>query len=131
MRSQSPIRFQTEANHLLRVPRPIDLFALQTTAGTILTARDDADFQIEHLFASNVSGSAATFTLHLVPKSGSVSTANKVIDAETISANSSGVVFALKGMMLQPGMTLRGLCSVNDAINIGGWGYDFQGQYSS
>ena len=131
MRYQNPIRFQPEANHLLRVPRPIDLVALQTTAGTILTARADADFQIEHIFVANVSGSAATYTLHLVPASGSVSTANKVIDAEAISANSSSVVFALKGMMLQPGMTLRGLGSANDAINIGGWGYDFQGQYSS
>lgn len=129
---QGPIRFQTESDPraTLRIPRPIDVFQVQTTAGTIFTARDDADFQIEALTATNVTASPDYITLHLVPDGGSVSTANTIVYQREIQAKTSVTIFSREYMgLMQPGMTLQALCGVNDAVNIWGFGYDYQGIY--
>ena len=124
------VTFERDAKSVLRVPRPIDVFQVQTTAGNVFTARDDADFQVEHLVATNVTGSADYVTLHLVPSGGSVGAGNMVIYQRAIAARESVTIFDRERMgLLQPGMGLHALCSVNNAVNLWGYGYDYQGLY--
>jgi hypothetical protein len=131
--TQSPLRFQTEqeARPALRIPKPIDVFQCQTTSGTVFTARDDADFQIEHLVASNVTGSASHVTIYLVPDGGTPATGNMIVYQHAVPARTVVTIFdQAHMMMLQPGMTIRALCQTNDSINLFGYGYDYQGVYS-
>ena len=121
---------ETEPRRALRVPRPIDVFQCQTTAGTVFTARDDADFQITSLVASNVTGTPDSITLYFVPDGGSPGATNLLISALAVPANDIVVIFNEENRgLLQPGMTLRALCGTNDAVNLWGHGYDYQGAY--
>ena len=89
------------------------------------------NFQIESLLATNVTGSDTYITVHLVPSGGSASTANTIIYQRTVPAKTGVTVFDKEHLgLLQPGMTLQALCGVNDAINMWGHGYDYQGVYS-
>lgn len=127
-----PARFQTEKDPraALRVPRPIDVYQVQTTAGIVFTARDDADFQIEHLVATNTTGTADYITLHIVPDGGSVGNDNMIVYQRAVPSKSGVTIFNAENMgFLQPGMTLRALCGVNDAVNLWGHGFDYQGIY--
>lgn len=129
-----PNRFQFERDirAALRVPRPIDVFPLQTTVGTVFTARDDADFQIEHLAASNVTHTDYKLTVYLVPSGGSAATANAIVFERVITKNSVFTLFNRENMgVLQPGMSLQALGEANNAINMWGYGYDYQGVYSN
>lgn len=130
---QSPIPFQSEeyTRDTLRIPRPIDIFQLQTTVGTVFTARSDADFQIENLIAANVTGTNDTVTVYLVPDGGTAGASNTILYQRVVLANDILVIFDFQHIgLLQPGMTLQALCGTNDAINIYGYGYDYQGVYS-
>lgn len=131
MRDQ--LRFTTteESRSALKSPRPIDVFQLQTTAGTVFTARDDADFQIESLVASNVTGTADTVTIYLVPDGGSAGADNTIAFQVAVPENSmTQIVDRNTQVLLQPGYTLQALCGVNDRVNLWGYGYDYQGVYS-
>lgn len=115
----------------LNIPRPIDVVQLQTTVSTAFTARDDADFQVESLIASNMTGSAATVTIYMVPDGGAAGAANTIVFQKQVPANDWITVFHRENQgLLQPGMTLEALCSVNDAVNLFGYGFDYQGVYS-
>lgn len=130
---QSPIRFEQESEirSALRVPRPIDVVQVQSTATTIFTARSDADFQIENLVAANVTGAASALTVYLVPSGGSASAANTIVYQLNIAARTGETIFNRENMgMLQPGMSIQALCSTNDDINMFGYGFDYQGVYS-
>ncbi|MEL6361724.1 MAG: hypothetical protein AAFR21_11620 [Pseudomonadota bacterium] len=120
---------ETESRSQLRLPKPFLVTPLQTTALTIYTALESTDFRIEHLWVSNVTGSAATFDLYQVPDGGTAATANALVYQESVAANTSKVVEVAKGHLLQPETILQALCSSNNAINLGGWGYDILGEY--
>lgn len=128
------LRFQQERDPLtlLRVPRPIDVYQLQSTVGTVFTAdRADADFQIESLIATNTTATADFITVYLVPDGGSAGAANMIVYQREVPAKTGVTIFDKDHIgILQPSMTLEALCSVNDAINLWGYGYDYQGQYS-
>ena len=123
--------FEQEGRAALRIPRPIDIVQVQTTATTVFTARSDADFQIEHLVASNVTGSADYVTVYLVPDGGTAGATNLAISQKVVPANDWVTIFDREAMgLLQPGMFIQCLCGVNDAVNVWGYGYDYQGIYS-
>lgn len=125
-------RFATERTYssALRVPRPIEVFQAQTTAGTVVTARDDADFQIEALYAVNASGTADSITLYLVPDGGTAGADNLILFEKSVPASDIIAVFDRERMgLLIPGMSLQALCGVNDSVNLFGYGYDYQGVY--
>jgi len=129
----SGARFTQERDPLsvLRVPIPIDVVQVQSTATTVFTADDDADFLITTLIAANVSGGASSITLHIVPSSGSAATANKIIDAEAIPANEYiSYASSEQQIILPPGSSLVALTATNDDVNIWGMGYRYQGAYS-
>lgn len=130
--SVNPQRQQTEREPLtlLRVPLPIDVVQVQTTATTVFTATND--FHIEALVASNVTATADFITLHLVPSGGSAGATNLIAYEIAIPAKSNVVLFDRENVgLMQPGMFMQALCGVNDAINIWGHGFNYQGQYSA
>lgn len=131
--TQSPLRFQTETEKrpALRIPKPIDVVQLQTTATTVYTARDDADFQVEHLVASNVTGSASYVTLYLVPDGGTAGATNLAYYQLAIAAKTYITLFDRERFgLLQPGMSIQALCQANNDINMFGYGFDYQGVYA-
>lgn len=128
-----PVRFVTEqaSRSALRIPRPINVFQAQTTAGTVFTARDDADFQIVHLVAANTTNTADYVTVYLVPSGGAAGADNLIVYQKAVAAKDWITIFDENNRgLLQPGATLQALCGVNDAINVWGHGYDYQGVYS-
>lgn len=129
---QSPLQFQTEQQprSQLLVPKPLVITPLLITAEVVYTADPVADFWIVHLWASNVSGSAATYSLHIVPPSVSASAINAMVVGKSLAANTSEVVAVAVNQRMPPGHTLQALSSANGAINLGGWGYDFFGEYA-
>lgn len=125
-------RYRVEQQPLasLKMPRPITILQCQTTASTAATARDDADFHIQTLVLSNVTGTDETATLYIVPSGGSPGAANMIVSQIPVSARS--LVYICDGektLIVPPSATLRALCSTNDAINLYGWGLDYQGTY--
>lgn len=132
VQAQSPQRFQTESEKrpALSVPRPIDIVQIQTTATTVFTARDDADFRVESLIASNVTGGVAYVTVYLVPDGGTAGATNLAFYQLPVAAKSYIEIFNKDRVgLLQPGMSIQALDGVNDDINIFGHGFDYQGIY--
>ena len=132
MALQTPrVRYEQESKDQLRVPRPIDVFQVQAVAGTVFTARNNADFQIESLVATNVTAVADYITVHLVPAAGSASVANTIVYQRLVPAKTGVTIFDHNNMgILQPGYTLQALCQLNNSVNLWGFGYDYQGAYS-
>ena len=129
---QTPrVRYEVESKDQLRIPRPIDVFQVQTTVGTVFTARSDADFQIESLVATNVTATADYVTIYLVPPSGTAGVANTICYQKAVPAKTGITIFDHINMgILQPGYTLQALCSLNNSVNLWGFGYDYQGAFS-
>lgn len=129
---QNPFLLQTEQQprSQLLLPKPLAITPLQTTASIIYTADPVADFWIVHLWVANTTGGAVTYSLHFVPPSGSVAVANAAVLSRSLAANTSEVVDVAVNHRIPAGSTIRALCGVNNAVNLGGWGYDFFGEYA-
>lgn len=110
----------------LEVPKPIAITQLQTTPLTLYAA-DDRDFIIRVLWAANVTAGASTLSLYIVPNGGTASIANQAYADTVISANTTIMLEPLVGHLVEPGASIQARCSVNNAINIGGWGMDYEG----
>ena len=124
-------RQEIEPRAQLRIPKPIDIVQLQTTASTIYTASDNADFEIAGLFVTNVTNGNGSVTIYMVPSGGSPGAANTIVYQRAINAKTMVTIFNVETVgLLPPGYTLQALCGTNDAINIWGHGYDYQGAYS-
>lgn len=121
---------ETESRGQLNAPMPIDLYQAQTTAGTVFTARTDADFLVRSLIASNVTATADYITVYIVASGGSPGATNLYVYQKAVPAKDYVAVFdETRTALVPPGATIRVLCGVNDAINVFGWGYDQQGAY--
>jgi len=130
----NPVRFQQERTplSLLRVPIPIDVVQVQTTATDIFTAAAGTEFHIMTLFASNHTATADFITLHLVPALGSAGVTNRIVYEKAIPAKDYVAIFSVETpMILQEGYTLQGLDGVDDSVNVWGWGYQYQGDYGA
>lgn len=123
-------RFETEAQDRLSTRRPIPLVALTTSFQTILTARDDADFLVQELWAAESNGGTHDYTLCLVPPAGTASAANAVAFEVQVAARTTVVVIGGAGLLVPPGYTLQALADTVNRINIFGWGYDLIGSYA-
>lgn len=123
-------RQEVEPRAQLRIPQPLGVFQLQTTVTTIYTAGDNADFEIGGLIISNVTTGGNTFSLYFVPDGGTAGAANAVIIDRNLSAHTSTRLSQFDGMVLAPGTFIQALCDTNDAVNLTGWGYDYQGAYA-
>lgn len=127
-----PLRQEVERRRALESIVPIEVERLQTTSGVILTARTDADFRVDTLFAANMTATTDYVTLHLVPSSGSASAANMIASQVAIPERSIIPLFDREApLFVPPGYNLEGLCGVNDAIHVYGHGVDYQGQFGA
>ena len=116
---------------ILESPRPVDIVQLTTSAQQIAETVNAADFEINALYASNISGAAQTVTLHLVPEGGTVGTGNIIMFQVAVAQNTMGILFDREARLrLAPGQTLHALASNGAAVNIWGQGNDYLGTYS-
>lgn len=129
---RSPLQFQTEQQPRaqLRLPKPFIITPLQTTVSTVYTADAVADFLIEHMWVSNITGGALTYTIYFVPPSNSASTINAAVVGKSLAANTSELVTVAVNHRIPAGSTIQALCSSNNGINLGGWGSDIFGEYA-
>ena len=127
----TPAIFQeTHRNSSLKTVATIPAQSVPTTATVIYTARADADFWIQNLFAANRGVMAADLTINLVPAGGSVAGSNEVVSNFTIAATGEvGKVRALYDLVIAPGTQIVVTASSLNAINVFGWGYEIRGGY--
>lgn len=120
-------RQEVEPPQLLRSRQEIPLVRAQTAAAAILTARADAYFEIEGIWAANVTGSGHTVALYLVPPAGSPTIANALAYDVAVAANTTISVTGGAGMLVPPGYTLQADADANDVVNVFGWGWNVVG----
>lgn len=127
MTSTLQTRQEVSARTALRAAQIIETVALTGVAQTIYTA-GRGDFVIEHLRVCNTSGSAQSYSIHIVPSGGTAATGNAAALAAPLAANEAATVPALIGERIPPGYSLQALCSAS--VNIGGNGYEEFGEYA-
>jgi hypothetical protein len=120
-------RQEIEAPSLLQSRQEIPLIRAQTTFTTLVTARSDAFFLTDGLWAAEVSGSARTVSVCLVAPAGSPTAANAVAWQMAIGANVSDFIVGASGLLIPPGYTLQTNASANDTVNVFGWGWNIVG----
>lgn len=113
-----------------RIVQPIATVNVRNTETMIYTAGAQFDFLIRNLWASKVLSGSAELTMWMVPASGGTSAANMWFLGKTITSGAGPTMLAHDAMLrplLQPGMSLVATSSVDEGINVGGWGQDFFG----
>ena len=120
-------RQEIEAPSLLQSRQEIPLVRAQSTFSTIVTARADAYFLVDGLWAANVTGASHTVSVCLVAPAGSATVANAVTWQTVIAANVADFIVGGSGLLIPPGYTLRVAADANDTINIYGWGWNIAG----
>lgn len=126
----APSRIEYERRQTLATPRPIPVTRLQTTVSTVATARSDADFRVDSLFAAASTGTGDTITLYLVPDGETAGASNILAFEQVVDANGRVVLFTREyPLLLSPGDTLQALCGTNDAVHVYGTGTDYRGDY--
>lgn len=120
-------RQEIEAPRLLKSRQEIPLLRAQTGFSTILTARADAYFEIEGLWAANVTNAGHTYSVCLVAPAGSATLANALHWQTAIAANVSVSLIAGTGMLIPPGYTVQVAADANDVVNLFGWGWNVVG----
>lgn len=120
-------RQEIEAPRLLQSRQEIPLVRAQTAFTTILTARDDAFFLMDGLWAANVTGAAHTVAVCLVAPAGSPTAANALAWNMALAANVSDFIVGASGMLVPPGYTVRVNADANDVVNVFGWGWNIVG----
>lgn len=73
---------------------------------------------------TNVTGTARTVTVHLVPSGGAAGATNIVVQTRTVPANAAVQLWEIIGQKLPPGSTIRALASAGAAVNLTIGGYE-------
>ena len=107
------------AYNLKRMTAPTQL---GTSASTVYTVGSGITATVKQILAANVTSSASTVSIHLVPSGGSATTANLIFAAIPVAGNST-VVFDLNQVM-DTGDTLRAFAGNATAINLVVSGYE-------
>lgn len=105
---------------------PIDHLLITATssgsAQTLYTVRAGVMFKVRQLSVVNVTGSAATLSLHSIPSGGSIGNSNAELLAVSIPANSAADLTPYVGGLYKAGATLRVYSGTGSALVIHGWG---------
>ena len=120
-------RQEIEAPRLLQSRQEIPLIRAQTAFTTLVTARADAYFLSDGLWAANVTGASHTVSVCLVAPAGSATVANAVTWQTVIAANVADFIVGGSGLLIPPGYTLQANADANDVVNIFGWGWNIIG----
>lgn len=90
------------------------------SAQTLFTAPESEVIQFVGFSVTNATGTAATLSLHAVPDGGSASTANKVLDAFNVPANTTLSPLSLLGSVYPSKTTFEVYSDTNGALNVRG-----------
>lgn len=105
---------------------PIDHLLITATssgsAQTLYTVRTGVMLKIRQLAVVNVTGSAATLSLHSIPNGGSIGNSNAELLAVSIPANSAADLTSYVGGLYKAGATLKVYAGTGSALVIHGWG---------
>lgn len=105
---------------------PLDhLLITATTSGaaqTFYTVRASVMLRVRQLSVVNVTGSAATLSLHSIPSGGTIGNANAELIGFSIAANTAVDLTGLVGGLYQEGATLKVYSGTGSALVIHGWG---------
>jgi hypothetical protein len=125
--SQFRVQSQQEFGVVKRRPVPLPhLLITATTSGgaqTFYTVRAGAVMlEVKRLSVANITGSAATLTLHSVPAGGSIANGNAELVAYSVPANTAADLSDLIGGLYERGATLRTWAGTGSALVLHGWG---------
>lgn len=95
---------------------------LGTSASTIYTAGVGVKALLKELVVSNISASAASFSMHVVPSGGTASSSNLMVPALSISPNSFLTIDFNE--VLNAGDTLQAFASAATTINVMASGFE-------
>lgn len=95
---------------------------LTTGILTYYTAPTETQTLIRRITFCNVTATAATFTVHLVPSGGSADTTNLLINAERLGPTKTVAPPELEGMVLETGDTIQMKAGTGSAITVAGAG---------
>lgn len=117
------IRVRTEEGSPLVGRRVVPLrhLALTESLQDFATVRTGVMLLVRQLAVINVSGAAATITLHGVPGGGTASDANAELKAMSIAANTAVDLSALIGGLYEAGTKLRAVASATSSLVLHGW----------
>ena len=91
-------------------------------AETLFVVREMVTLEVKRLSVANVTGTAATISLHTVPAGGAASLANAELIAESIPANSAIDLTDLIGGLYDAGTAFVVYSGTAAALTVHGWG---------
>lgn len=92
---------------------------LTTANQTIYTAPSDCEYAVLRFgVCNNVDGSNRTFSVYVVPSGGSAASTNQYITTVTINTLTFNSMFALTGLVMEPGDFIVVVASANSALNM-------------
>ena len=119
-------RIRVQDDPVVRRPVPLDHLLITATssggAQTLYTVRDNAAFEIKKLTASNLTGSAATLTLHSIPSGGSIGDSNAEMKGVSIPPNTSAALTEYIMGLYDASTVFAVYSDTSSAIIIHGWG---------
>lgn len=105
---------------------PIDHLTITATssgsAQSLYIVRAGVMFKVRQLSVVNVTGTAATLSLHSIPSGGSIGNSNAELLAVSIPANSAADLTPYVGGLYKAGAELKVYSGTNGALVIHGWG---------
>ena len=110
-----------------RVPKPIAVLPLTTSAATYYTVPSGTISTIANLSLTNTSASPVAVTVYNVESAGSPSAANQLVSAFSLSAGQSYVPPQAIGLQMNAGSTLQALAATGAVVNIQGGVYETSG----
>ena len=123
----SELRILDQTRDGIVAARTVPLAHLLITATTsggaqaFYTVRAGVILKIRQLSVANITGSAATLTLHSVPSGGSIANGNAELVGYSVGANTAVDLTALVGGLYTEGATLRVWAGTGSALVLHGW----------
>lgn len=119
------VRIESQSGAVQVRPVPLShLLVTATTSGTaqtFQTVRSGVMLKIRQLSVVNVTGSAATLSLHAVPAAGSIGNGNAELIGYSIAANSAVDLTSLVGGLYTAGTVLQAYSGTGSALVLHGW----------
>lgn len=128
MERQGQQRVSVQQSDIYRPTRKLPITHLlitATTSGgaqTLFTVNDNVIFEVKGLSVANITGTAATLTLHAVPDGGSIANGNAELVGYSVAANTAVDITDLVKGLYEGGTTLQCWSGTGSALVIRGHG---------
>jgi len=108
-----------------RLPKQLTPTAQLTAAAAIYYTTPASTWaEIGAATVTNVTGTARTVTVSLVPSGGTAGLTNIVVQTRTVPANAAVQLWEIVGQKLPPGATIQALADAGAAVNLTVGGYE-------